>query len=125
MQTQMSIVESASDEIIWEARAAGNLNPGLDISGLENKGSQIEGLEDYVQISVQAIRTNINAGNLSQAQFQVILCRAYLNQQQDLATQTLNEAANLEAYFDVRIELVDNNGNVVTSHDYKDSMHKI
>ena len=116
MQLQMSIVESASDEIIYYAREAGDANTGLDVSGLVNKGSQIEALEDYIQNAVQAIRTNINAGNLSQAQFQVVLCRAYLNQQQDLAMQVLNEAAGLEAYYDVRIVLVDNNGNVVTSH---------
>lgn len=117
MQQYQGNIESNQDDVTMYANFAAQKNPLLDVSNLTTWASEIEGREDYVQIYSQELATAIANGQRQLARSKVNAIRALLNEQIALADDIANEAANLQSSpstFNVRIALVDNNGNPIT-----------
>lgn len=116
MQLAQSNVESLQDDITAEIYAAANLNSAIDPTNIAAWASQIEAREDYVQNESQTLATAIANGQRQAARTSVQLIRGYLSEQLQLANQIIAEAriwkGRLSTY-NVRIELVDNNGNPI------------
>lgn len=114
MESQMTLVETSADGIINFAQQAATANQGLDVSGLIAKGNQIKTLKGQILNDVAVIRSALNAGNVTLAKTKVTSARAALVVQYNAGMQVANNAASLEAYFKVRIKLVDRFGQVYT-----------
>lgn len=117
MSSLQSNIESLQDDITADIRAAAALNAAINPTNIVNWASMIEGREDFVQIESQTLATAIANNDRPAARTSVQLIRGYLGEQIQLANNIINEAKSLKAAlntFNVRIELVDNNGNLIT-----------
>lgn len=116
-QTEDGNIETATDEIQVSIYAASNKNPQVDPDDIADLASFIEGRSDFVQIESQNLANAIAVNNRSAARTAVQLIRGYLGQIIQSSNLIIDEANALKQtpeYFDVRIVLVDNNGNPIT-----------
>jgi glutamyl/glutaminyl-tRNA synthetase len=116
MQLAQSNIESLQDDIFSEINFAAQQNSDIDPTNIQAWASQIEAREDFVQNESQALATNIAANQRQAARANVIAIRGYLGEQIQLANQIIAEAKaykKRQTTYNVRIELVDNNGNPV------------
>lgn len=119
MQLAQSNVESLQDDIVVEIQAAANLNSNVVATNILAWASQIEAREDFIQNESQVLTAAITNGQRQAARASVVLIRGYLGEQIQLANKIIEEArANKKRLttYNVRIELVDNNGNPINGN---------
>ncbi|TCI94968.1 hypothetical protein [Tenacibaculum sp. M341] len=115
---EFATIEEYSDEIISFAYNAENLNPNLEVDEIVFGASQIEGIGDGVENDSQALVTAINSNNVSEVQRLIGKINQGFIGVSNYVEEIIDVAKDLKEIpqtFNVRIELVDNNGNSISA----------
>lgn len=118
VQVELGNIETAADEINYFINAAANKNAGIDPQTIAAWAGLIEGRGDFIEIESQALVNAIANGQRQAARTANNLIRGYVNEVIQTSVLIINEAKALRstplpAFYDVRIQLVDNNGNPI------------
>jgi|GEM_PF-724195 len=118
VQTELNNIETAADEVNFFINAAASKNGNIDPQNITAWASLIEGRGDFVDIESQNLANAISNGQRQAARTANNLVRGYLNEIIQASVSIINEAKALRStpmpvFYDVRIQLVDNNGNPI------------
>lgn len=113
---QTNGVQVHAEDLIYSAQQANALDPSLDVSGIISYANQVIDLVENITEEAQDLETFVQNENDQAIQNSVqAICQA-ANGQVDLAQEILEEAedllAQLNATYDVRVQLLDHWGNV-------------
>ncbi|NVK63715.1 MAG: hypothetical protein HWE22_03970 [Flavobacteriales bacterium] len=115
---QTNGIQVHAEDLIYSAQQAAILDPSLDVSAIVSYANEVQSLVDDITDEAQDLQGYVQNQNDQAIQNSIQIIYQATNEQVDLAEQILEEAedlwAQLNATYNVRVELLDNWGNSYT-----------